>query len=235
MQTPGSRRPVLFGQLWPFPWGARASRPDRPGCIRMNFLQTIVCMKLGNLRLASQENKNPMEIPDKPRASPRPPAVGHHVLMVGRTGEGQGVRACSPAGTVLITLRRDGLSDRRPWGFSPRTLISKFLLAQILSEKLLAAQYEAAFRKEGNARSLSFVLSGREVRLRARKREQPENRSMAKFKSHADRRAAMVPIVRTMRQQGKSFSEISKRTGVPRATIASWIARRNFGIPAVGP
>ena len=57
---------------------------------------------------------------------------------------------------------------------------------------------------------------------------------MAKFKSHAERRTAMVPIVRAMHREGKSLWEISKRTGIARSTIASWILRRNLGIPAVG-
>ncbi len=57
---------------------------------------------------------------------------------------------------------------------------------------------------------------------------------MAKFKSHADRRAAVIPIVRTMRREGKSIAEISKRSGVPKGTIGSWIVRRVLAIPPVG-
>jgi hypothetical protein len=54
---------------------------------------------------------------------------------------------------------------------------------------------------------------------------------MAKFKNNSDRRAALIPIVRSMRSEGKSVSEIAKQISVPRATVAMWVRRNSFGIP----
>ena len=54
---------------------------------------------------------------------------------------------------------------------------------------------------------------------------------MPKFRNHAERRAALIPIVRSMRAEGKSVAEIAKEISVPRATVAMWVRRSTFGIP----
>jgi len=46
--------------------------------------------------------------------------------------------------------------------------------------------------------------------------------TMGKFKSHADRRPAMIPVVRRMRREGKSALEITYHEEPPRETV-TWI------------
>ena len=45
LHTPESRQTGFSGQLWPFSAVRLASRPNRPVCSRLDFLQTIVCMR----------------------------------------------------------------------------------------------------------------------------------------------------------------------------------------------
>ena len=54
---------------------------------------------------------------------------------------------------------------------------------------------------------------------------------MAKFRNYSERRAALIPIVRSMRAEGKTVSEIAKEIFVPRGTVATWVRRNSFGIP----
>jgi hypothetical protein len=58
---------------------------------------------------------------------------------------------------------------------------------------------------------------------------------MAKFKNNSDRRAALIPIVRTLCSQGKSVAEIAEQISVPRGTVASWVRRNCFGMPDFNP
>ena len=57
---------------------------------------------------------------------------------------------------------------------------------------------------------------------------------MLKFKNHSERRAALIPIVRSMRAEGKSVADIARQISVSRATVASWVRRKSFGIPPFG-
>jgi hypothetical protein len=54
---------------------------------------------------------------------------------------------------------------------------------------------------------------------------------MAKFRNHSERRAALIPLVHSLRAEWKSVSEIAERISVPRATVATWVRRNSLGIP----
>jgi hypothetical protein len=55
---------------------------------------------------------------------------------------------------------------------------------------------------------------------------------MAKFRNHSERRAALIPVVRSMRAERKSVAEIAELISVPRATVSAWIRRNSIGFPS---